>query len=167
MNQKTGSFRSQTIPEANGPYGIVCLDIDGDGRFDLAWGNDGKTGAVDHRLSYVLNRGSGTSGEIIFTPAAHISIGFNPSDMSVADFDKSGTPDIAVAVTDNDQVAILYNVFDKNTSTVKFDQVRIFAQFVLIFFNFFFQIRLLFKLELLRTMFQLQILIKTDCRILL
>ena len=119
-----GAFRSQTLASANGPFGIVCIDINRDGRKDLVWGNDGRQGAVDNTLSYVLNQGFDGSA-VMFSAPVLLTIGFNPSDIAVADFDKNGADDLVITLTDNNQVAVLYNLHNGNASSpVAFAQAR-------------------------------------------
>jgi hypothetical protein len=136
VNQPLGGlFRPQLLSPSNGPFGIACIDIDRDGRKDLVWGNDGREGAVDNTLSYVLNRGFDGSA-VTFTQPAVLTIGFNPSDIAVADFDGNGADDLVVTLTDNNQVAILYNMHNGNsTSPVVFEQVRRDFGFFTFFFN--------------------------------
>ncbi len=125
VNQQVGGvFRPQFVTPSNGPFGIACIDIDRDGRYDLVWGNDGRQGAVDNTLSYVLNRGFDGSSVIFELPPVVLEIGFNPSDIAVADFDKNGADDLVITITDNNQVAILYNMHNGSASSpVRFEQV--------------------------------------------
>jgi hypothetical protein len=58
------TYRPQTIQPANGPYGIACADLDRDGKLDIIWGNDGKQGALDNTVSYVLNKGKQKSKSV-------------------------------------------------------------------------------------------------------
>jgi hypothetical protein len=74
---------------------VAVVDLDGDGRPDLAVANT-------QRNEISVLRGDGAGG---FGPPATVGSGRHPSEISVGDFDGNGKPDLAALVTNG--VAIL------------------------------------------------------------
>ena len=81
---------------------ITAADFDGDGLDDLA---------VTHRDSenVVVLRQSGIPGPEWFTPAWSRTIPGKPRDVSGADLDQDGRPDLAVTLQDGNEVVLLRN----------------------------------------------------------
>ena len=106
-NDGTGNFSpAQTITVGTNPSGIVLEDLDNDGTVDGVVSNKGTrsltilknvTGALAVDTTYVLN---GLS--YLFS---------DPNDIAVFDFDKDGTPDLAVANGGSNDIAILLNAY--------------------------------------------------------
>jgi hypothetical protein len=67
---------------------VVALDLNGDGKPDLAVANSNSSGTV----SVLLNLGNGT-----FSPAVSYAAGSYPSSVAAADFDGDGKPDLVVS----------------------------------------------------------------------
>jgi hypothetical protein len=87
------------ITVGNFPQAVKIGDFNGDGLQDLAVAN-----AKDNTISILLGNGDGT-----FTPAtgSPIAVGSFPFFVAVADFDRSGTADIAVSNDNDNTVSIL------------------------------------------------------------
>ena len=118
-------FRSQTLTDgANGPFGIACADLNNDGRMDLIWTNDGNQFAIDNKLVFILNLATSPAGQITFSEPTILTIGFNPSDVSVADFNGDGFPDLVATLTDDKAIEVLFNR-GNSSGAVTFSQVRI------------------------------------------
>jgi len=77
---------SQSLTTGTSPYSIEALDMNGDGKPDLAVTNYGSTS-----LSVFLNNGSGA-----FNPKVDYTTGTNPIGVDSADFNGDGRPDLAV-----------------------------------------------------------------------
>ena len=87
------------------PYWIDAGDIDGDGRIDLVTANVGRTFPPPARsgsTSILRGQGDGRFGapEILETDGA-------PTVVALADFDRDGDPDLAVADGNSNEVSIL------------------------------------------------------------
>lgn len=81
------------FPVAAGPLSLKFGDFDGDGKLDIA------SVAVGASQVSVL-RNTSTTGSISFATRFDIGLpGALPSELTVADFNKDGRPDIAVAMT--------------------------------------------------------------------
>ncbi|MFM9958612.1 MAG: FG-GAP-like repeat-containing protein [Phycisphaerales bacterium] len=90
------------IPTLDAPEGLAAADFDADGDIDLAVsGIDAPSpqGAV----VVLLN----TFG--VFVPEPPISLGSNPTALITADLDNLNGPDLAVADTGDDRVAVFFN----------------------------------------------------------
>lgn len=84
-----------TFQVGAGPLSVKLADFDGDGKLDIVTSNVGTAG-----LS--LLRNTSTLGNINFAPRQEISLPTDfllPSELTIADFDGDGRPDIAVCVT--------------------------------------------------------------------
>lgn len=91
---------------SSGPVAMVISDLDGDGLSDIA---------VATTISDVISilRNTSTSGTFTFASRANFSVGRTPSDVTTADIDGDGKPDLIVANPNSNTVSIL-----RNTSTV-------------------------------------------------
>jgi len=87
------------------PVAVSVSDIDGDGKPDLI-----ETNNQDNTVS--VYRNTSTVGNISFATNVNFTTGSSPSDISVADFDGDGKPDLAIANEFSGTVSVL-----RNTST--------------------------------------------------
>ncbi len=81
------------------PYGVAVGDFNGDGKPDLVVTNNGGN---PNTLSILLGNGDGT-----FQPHTDIAGGGNPLQVIVADFNRDGKLDLAVANSINNTVTVL------------------------------------------------------------
>jgi len=85
------------------PSQIVAVDFDGDGKLDLAVGND-----TANDISVLLGNGDGT-----FRPAVSFATGNHPNSIAIGDFNNDGKPDLATANIPTDvgaySVSVLMN----------------------------------------------------------
>ncbi len=89
------------------PRGFSIIDVDGDGKMDIVTGNNGST-----TISVLLN--TSTSGSISFASKVDISISPRTTeDISLADFDGDGKPDICFVSPNTTSVVVF-----RNTSTI-------------------------------------------------
>ncbi|MBC8156339.1 MAG: T9SS type A sorting domain-containing protein, partial [Bacteroidetes bacterium] len=98
---KTAGFRVGTTPQS-----LVVLDVNGDGKPDLATVN-----YLSGDISVMLGDGQGG-----FSKAAVVNVGGNPQAIAVGDFNGDGRPDLATANKDlatvnntNGTVSVLLN----------------------------------------------------------
>jgi hypothetical protein len=114
----TPQFAEQVVQPANGPFGVACPDLNNDGWPDLVWCNDGTSDVIDDTVSFVLNRASNLGGLPQFSAATTVVVGPNPSDIAWGDLNADGLPDLVVALTNQDSIAVMLNTF--NGSAVSF-----------------------------------------------
>ncbi len=85
-----GTFATQvTYPVGADPVGIVVADFNGDGKQDISIGNTAQSALTQ---SILLGNGDGT-----FQPQLTFKTGNFPYGEAVADFDRDGYPDLAIA----------------------------------------------------------------------
>jgi hypothetical protein len=89
-----GSFETtgRPVPAGFGVSSLAVADFNKDGKLDVAAANNPGSTTVLSRVTILLGKGDGT-----FTVASTPFPGANPNDLVVADFDKDGLPDLAVA----------------------------------------------------------------------
>ena len=91
--------RERQFPVGNGPGVVVTADVNRDGNADLVVANE-KGGTI----SVLLGDGRGGFSEAAGSPFA---AGPDPNDLAIADFNRDGFPDVAVANHEVEQLTIL------------------------------------------------------------
>jgi hypothetical protein len=88
LNDGTGKFKlsGQYFAGGGGPTSVAIADLNGDGRPDIAIGNENQS------LGILLNKGGGKFGKTAVYPSCHQCGG--PNVIAVADFNLDGIPDI-------------------------------------------------------------------------
>ena len=94
------SPRSPKWPTGANPYAVAAVDLNGDGKPDLAVVN-----ASSNSVGVLLNNGSGA-----FAPAGSYVIGVDPDGIAVADLNSDGRQDLVVANPGSNDVSVLLNV---------------------------------------------------------
>jgi hypothetical protein len=97
-----------------GPINLATGDLDGDGKPDIVVVNATSGTASVYRNIYT----SGTLGVASFTAVATFPCGTNPGDISIADLDKDGKPDLAITSPTDNTIAVLKN--NSTTGTISF-----------------------------------------------
>ena len=93
------AFTRQDVASYPGARGLVAADFDRDGWLDLAQANTGR-----NTVTILINqRGSARS----FVAAYDVAVGLGPFDLTTADFNRDGVPDLAVANADAHTISIL------------------------------------------------------------
>ena len=93
------SLTRQDVSSYPGARGLVAADFDRDGWLDLAQANTGR-----NTVTILINqRGSARS----FVAAYDIAVGLGPFELTTADFNRDGIPDLAVANADAHTISIL------------------------------------------------------------
>jgi len=105
LNNGSGGFtadKGSPYAVGHGPSSVAVGDFNKDKFLDLA-----VTNASDGTVSVLLNNGSGGG----FTRASYspLTVGNGPSAVAVADFNKDGYPDLAVANESDGTVTVLFN----------------------------------------------------------
>ena len=89
----------QDVSSYPGARGLVAADFDRDGWLDLAQANTGR-----NTVTILINqRGSARS----FVAAYDVAVGLGPFELTTADFNRDGIPDLAVANADAHTISIL------------------------------------------------------------
>jgi hypothetical protein len=97
-----GTFRGHTdYPTPYSPYSVVVGDFNGDGKLDLALGNEDVYSPVN-TISVLLGNGDGT-----FQSAVEYVAGNNPNSVAVGDFNHDGKLDLVVTNVNDSTVSIL------------------------------------------------------------
>lgn len=101
-NQGSGTFAMPRVyPTGLEPYAVAVGDLNDDEHLDLAVANAGYN-RTRGDISVLLNRGQGTFAQAVSYPA-----GQRPAALAVADFDRDGRIDVAVANAATDDVILL------------------------------------------------------------
>jgi hypothetical protein len=97
-----------------GPYSLATADFNGDGNLDLV----GIVGGLRYAGYLVVLLGNGRGD--FRAPEIFALPGRSPVQLTVADFNVDGKPDVAVLNTDTPTIGILLNTtpFPKNNSRV-------------------------------------------------
>jgi hypothetical protein len=92
-------FVTRAIRVGRSPGSIESADFNHDGNLDLAIAN-----AEDSAVSIWLGNGK---GEFTPAPGSPFAANRNPNDIAIADFNKDGNPDLAIANTEIAELTIL------------------------------------------------------------
>jgi len=117
----TGSFGAASnflIQTGASPYSIICADINGDGKVDLAVANTGLS-----KASVLIGSGSGS----FTTNSFSVGSGLNPSGISVGDFNGDGKKDLAVTNEGSDNLSLLLSTATGTVTTVSYGAPAIFS----------------------------------------
>ena len=87
------------------PFSVSIVDIDGDGKLDIATSNDG-----NNNISVLRN--TSTSGVISFSTKIDFAVGYMPDGIAFGDLDGDGKPDLVSADEDDMTISVI-----RNTST--------------------------------------------------
>jgi hypothetical protein len=82
------------------PWDVAIVDLDGDGKLDLAVAQDGAAS----NLSVLLNNGDGT-----FAPRVSYAAGGHAHSLAAGDVDGDGDPDVVVAAETDDAFSVFSN----------------------------------------------------------
>ena len=93
------TFTTSTYDAGNRPESIVAVDLNGDGKVDLAWAN-----SRDNSISVMTNDGSGG-----FALATTLNVGAYPNSLTAADVNGDGKMDLICANTGDNTISVLTN----------------------------------------------------------
>ncbi len=106
------SFASSVfVATATTPAVLVLTDVDGDGKIDIAVSE-----ATTNTLG-ILRNTSTAAGTISFAAQVTFATGTTPQGLAVADFNKDGKPDLAVANGGTNTVSVFINTATAGTIT--------------------------------------------------
>ena len=101
----TGNFFQATgspIAVGTAPYAVAVGDLNRDGKLDVAVANDGSS-----NVTVLLGTGVNNAGEFSQAPGSPVAVGTNPESLAIADLNRDGRLDLAVANAGSDNVTVL------------------------------------------------------------
>ena len=96
------SFAITTLATGSGPYAVGIADLDGDGHPDIAGISAGESAVSVHRNTSV-------PGTITLATNVDYATDYTPLDISLADLDGNGTPDIAAVNQGGNDISVMLN----------------------------------------------------------
>jgi uncharacterized protein (TIGR03437 family) len=106
LNNGSGGFTQSPgspFPVGSQPVCVAVGDFNGDGNSDLVVTNSGSNNVTE-----LYGNGKGGFTE---APGSPFNVGTDPEFVAVADFNKDGKPDLAVANSDDSTVSVLLNTY--------------------------------------------------------
>ena len=106
LNNGSGGFTESPgspFPVGSQPVCVAVGDFNGDGNSDLVVTNSGSNNVTE-----LYGNGKGGFTE---APGSPFNVGTDPEFVAVADFNKDGKPDLAVANSDDSTVSVLLNTY--------------------------------------------------------
>jgi len=110
----------QTLATGSYPFSVAALDIDGDGKIDLAVANVGSS-----TVSVLRNSTAAGAATLTFDKQASLSTGIEPAWLAVADFNGDGKPDLVAAAYIGNLASILLNTTAPGSTTLTFADQQI------------------------------------------
>src|SRR5207302_540562 len=105
LGNGNGTFQGQqTFATGASPYSVAIGDVNGDGKADLAVGNQG-----NNTVSVLLGNGNGT-----YQAQQTFATGTNPRSVAMGDVNGDGKADLAVANRTDNTVSILLSAGNGN-----------------------------------------------------
>jgi hypothetical protein len=119
----TASFAAQqSFAVGSNPNAVAATDLNGDGKPDLA-----VTNLMDRTVSVLMNTTATGSGSAAFATQQTFALGFDPSDVTTADLNGDGKPDLAVTNGSSPGVGVLINSTPTGAGTASFAPPQTFA----------------------------------------
>jgi len=111
-----------TSSMTNRPHEVVLVDLNGDGRLDLAAVNQGTGYAAGSGTTISVRLNTTTAGSMTPTFAAKqdFTVGSAPRSITVLDVNGDGKPDLATANRQGNNVSILLNTTATNATSATF-----------------------------------------------
>jgi len=100
FGKSDGQYAPLTIPVGHSPAGIAMVDVNTDGRADIAVAN-----SADNTVSVIRGNGDGT-----FVPASVFAVGKTPVSLISFDANNDGNMDLIVADSGSSDIASLYGL---------------------------------------------------------
>jgi hypothetical protein len=110
----------QTFATGSYPFSVAALDIDGDGKIDLAVANVGSS-----TVSVFRNTTAAGAATLSFEKQGSFSTGAEAAWLAVADFNGDGKPDLIVAAYIGNLASILLNTTAPGSTTLTFADQQI------------------------------------------
>jgi hypothetical protein len=101
MNDGHGKFKHTGTYGANGPNAVAINDL-GNGEEDIVASDPG-----GQSVAVLVGNGDGTFGKATIYSTSQLG-GGGPNAVVVADFNRDGSPDIAVPISEGEGIALLY-----------------------------------------------------------
>jgi len=109
----TASFAARVdFATGTAPASVVAVDLNGDGRMDLAVANSG-----DNTVSLLMNTIAAGEVQPAFAAKTDFGTGATPSDIAVADLDGDGRMDLALSNSGDNTVSVFANQTEVGSMT--------------------------------------------------